>query len=237
MNDNLKIRIDQRLVDLKLTPEGASKKAGLSRSFLRQLMNRENASLRTHSLNALADALETSPEWLLTGIDTANVSGPPNEPNRRSEHPDAHPLPSPNARVGGQIEFPDRKIPVYGQAVGGLDGEFEMNGQFIQEVICPPSLSQVSDAYAVFVSGDSMEPRYFDGELLYVHPHRRPRRGDFVVAQIQTEETGQRLAFIKRFERWNSKELVIEQYNPVKELTFQTLQVVSVHVVVGTGEG
>ena len=230
MDDGLKIRINQRLSDLNLTAEGASKKAGLSRSFLRQFMNREGASLRTHSLNALADALQTTPDWLLSGFEPTGITGKPRPPH-------AFGLPEPNARVGEKVEFPDRKIPVYGQAVGGLDGEFEMNGQLIQEVICPPSLSEVSDAYAVFVSGESMEPRYFDGELLYVHPHRRPRRGDFIIAQIQLDENGARMAFIKRFERWNSEELVIAQYNPVKEMAFPTAQVVSVHVVVGTGEG
>ncbi len=220
MPKTLITRIEQRLIELDLTPEGASKKAGLSRSFLRQLMNRTN-NPRANSLIKLASALETTPAWLLTGVENDAVDG----------------MPKPNAMIGGLVDFPDKKIPVYGQAVGGLDGEFEMNGQFIQEVICPPALSQVSDAYAVFVSGESMEPRYFDGELLYVHPHRRPKKGDFIVAQIQPGENGPRMAFIKRFERWNSEELIIEQYNPAKELKFPTGQVVSVHVVVGTGEG
>ncbi|MCP4384887.1 MAG: helix-turn-helix transcriptional regulator [Hyphomicrobiales bacterium] len=220
MTDFLKKRLQQRLTDLDLTPEGASKKAGLSRDFLRQLFSRTAGNPRADNLVRLAEALETTPAWLLGGDDKDKVA-----------------LPAPNARIGEAVEFPDKKIPVYGQAVGGVNGEFEMNGHFIQEVICPPALSQVSDAYAVFVSGDSMEPRYFDGELLYVHPHRRPRRGDFVVAQIQLGENGPRMAFIKRFERWNSEELIIEQYNPVTELKFSTSQVVSVHVVVGTGEG
>lgn len=220
MTDSFKTRVQQRLAELNLTPEGASKAAGLSRDYIRQMMGHAS-NPRANSLFKLAKALETTPEWLLTGIKeelSANMHAP-------------------NARIGGPVDFPDKKIPVYGQAVGGVDGEFELNGHFIQEVICPPALSQVSDAYAVFVSGESMEPRYFDGELLYVHPHRRPRKGDFVVAQIRMEEHGHNLAFIKRFARWNSKELVIQQYNPAKELTFLSDHVVSVHVVVGTGEG
>src|SRR5437899_2555864 len=54
-------------------------------------------------------------------------------------------------------------IPIYGQAVGGKDGEFVLSGNQVSEVLAPPSLSHVRDAYAVYVVGGSMEPRYFAG--------------------------------------------------------------------------
>ena len=90
-------------------------------------------------------------------------------------------------------------------------------------------------AYAVYVSGDSMEPRYFDGEIVYVNPAKRVRRGDFVVAQIQPGEHAPRLAYVKRFLRWNAHELVLSQYNPEKELRFEAGHVVSVHLAVMGG--
>src|SRR5215475_8364006 len=75
-------------------------------------------------------------------------------------------------------------IPVYGHAMGGKDGEFILSGNEVSEVIAPPSLSHIPDAYAVYVVGDSMEPRYFAGETVFVNPRLPISRGSFVVAQI-----------------------------------------------------
>lgn len=141
----------------------------------------------------------------------------------------------PNAVIGSRIITSGNMIPVYGSAVGGLDGEFEMNGVVLYEVMAPPSLSPVSGAYAVQVSGDSMEPRYFDGEVVFVDPTRRVKRGDFVIAQVRLKEEGPLLAYIKRFVRHNAVELVLEQYNPPKELRFNHENVHSVHFVVMGG--
>jgi phage repressor protein C with HTH and peptisase S24 domain len=61
------------------------------------------------------------------------------------------------------------------------------------------------------------------------------RRGDFVVAQVQEEENGPVLAYVKRFLRWNAEELILTQYNPEKELAFVSRNVKSVHLVVMGG--
>src|SRR5262249_13016843 len=61
-------------------------------------------------------------------------------------------------------------IPVYGHAMGGKDGGFILSGNQVSEVLAPPNLSHVPDAYAVYVVGDSMEPRYFAGEAVFVNP-------------------------------------------------------------------
>ncbi|MGY2995479.1 S24 family peptidase [Mesorhizobium sp. URHB0026] len=136
-----------------------------------------------------------------------------------------------NAVVISQNVTSVHKIPVYGSAVGGVDGEFAMNGGILYEVAAPPVLTNVSGAYAVQISGESMEPRYFDGEVVFVNPHRRVVKGDFVIAQIKVEEDGPPLAFVKRFVRHNAVELVLQQYNPAKEIRFPHDQVESVHFI------
>jgi len=168
------------------------------------------------------------------GDDKPNMSGDPSEAiaTRSPALEYTHPA---NARTGFPLSDIPALIPVYGQAVGGADGEFVMNGDKLDDVFCPPSLSSVVGAYAVYVAGDSMEPRYFDGEIVYVNPRKRVRRGDFVVAQIQEHENGPVLAYIKRFLRWNANELVLTQYNPNKELMFSSHCVKSVHLVVMGG--
>lgn len=176
----------------------------------------------------LANLLGGNAEWFLTGKGVIPISDSLRKIIER-DHP------TPNAKVGDKIHITGKMLPVYGQAVGGLDGEFLMNGNVLYEVICPPQLSGVSNAYAVGISGDSMAPRYEDGEVAYIDPNRRVKKGDYVVAQIQFEEHGPPLAFIKKFVRHNGSQLVLSQFNPEKELTFPHENVVSVHYIVMAG--
>lgn len=141
----------------------------------------------------------------------------------------------PNAFVRGNVVGEGRMIPVYGRAVGGVDGEFEMNGSILYHVMAPPVLSEVRGAYAVAVAGDSMSPRYEDGEVCFVDPTRRVKKGDYVIVQIRLEENGPLLAYVKRFCRRNSEELVLEQFNPAKELRFPERSVHSVHYIALAG--
>lgn len=141
----------------------------------------------------------------------------------------------PNATITGKVEGYAKLIPVYGQAVGGIDGEFIMNGNILYETMAPPVISEIAGAYAVLVSGDSMSPRYEDGETCFVDPRRRVKKGDYVIAQIQFDESSPPLAYVKRFVRRNSVELVLEQFNPAKELVFPESSVVSVHFIAMSG--
>lgn len=169
---------------------------------------------------------------------TAQMLGLPEEALRS---PDTTQLPTfshdpPNAIIQPGPVTPGPKIPLYGTAVGGDDGEFELNGNRLDYIFAPQSLSGITEAYAVTVAGESMAPRYEDGETIFVNPRRRPVRGDYVIVQIQREENGPLLAFIKRLVRWTQNELILEQFNPKKELHFPGNEVASVHYVLRSGE-
>ena len=169
-------------------------------------------------------------DWLIDGRAELNAIG---------SAPAAEPpfLPPPrNAELGGPARFGAR-IPAYGQAVGGRDGEFILNGNRIVDVLAPPSLQGVPDAYAVYVVGDSMEPRYFAGEAVFVNPRLPVRRGDFVVAQIAVEAGEPPHAYIKRFVARDSRLLRLEQFNPRKTLEFPVRSVISVHRIIMGGDG
>src|SRR5215467_13000077 len=127
-------------------------------------------------------------------------------------------------------------IPVYGHAVGGKDGEFILSGNEVSEVLAPPSLSHIPDAYAVYVVGDSMEPRYFAGETVFVNPRLPISRGSFVVAQISQGHEGKPSAYVKQFVSQDAKRLRLEQYNPKKSLEFSMSTVVAIHRIVMSGE-
>jgi phage repressor protein C with HTH and peptisase S24 domain len=150
---------------------------------------------------------------------------------------DLPPSPHPrNAEIGGPARFGAR-IPAYGQAVGGRDGEFILNGNRIVDVLAPPSLQGVADAYAVYVVGSSMEPRYFAGEAVFVNPRLPVRRGDFVVAQVAVADGEPPHAYIKRFVARDARMLKLEQFNPRKTLEFPVARVISVHRIIMGGDG
>ena len=146
------------------------------------------------------------------------------------------PFPPRNAEVGGPARFATT-VPAYGQAVGGKDGEFILNGNRIVDILAPPTLQGVPDAYAVYVVGDSMEPRYFAGEAVFVNPRLPVRRGHFVVAQVAVQEGEPPHAYIKRFVAREGRLLRLEQFNPRKTLEFPLDRVISVHRIIMGGDG
>ncbi len=121
-----------------------------------------------------------------------------------------------------------RDLPVLGVAIGGEDAWFENNGQANEYIDRPPLLNGVTDAYAVYVIGDSMSPALREGHLVHVHPHRRPTAGCEVVVQLSNGR-----GLLKEFIRRDSDQLVLRQHNPPKELTFETDQITSVHRIIG----
>lgn len=213
-----------------LTQQQLADAVGTSQPQIRRLEAGERR-LTKEWAERIAGHLNTTPEILLFG-DPEKIS---------SVNDNAPSLPAPpisdlpNAEIRGKVEGLGRKIPVFGQAVGGVDGEFLMNGTILYEVMAPPVISHISDAYAVAVSGESMSPRYEDGEICFVDPRRRVKKGDYVIAQVGYEEHGAPLAYVKRFVRHNSIELVLEQFNPPKELRFPASNVVSVHFIALAG--
>lgn len=176
------------------------------------------------SMIAICQAAGVSLEWL------ANNKGQPIELTKTKI------LDPSNVELTGTKIERGSIIPLYGAAVGGEDGEFMFNGNHLDDVFAPQSLSGNPDAYAVRVVGDSMSPRYEDNETVFVNPKRRPVRGDYVVAQIHTDEHAAPLAYIKRMISHTKQKLVLEQFNPAKTLEFDGDSVLSVHYVLRSGE-
>lgn len=128
-------------------------------------------------------------------------------------------------------------LPVYGLATGGPTGHADFNGEVVDRIARPPMLASVNNAYAVYVSGDSMEPRYMPGETVYVHPGKPVRKGHFVVVQVAGVHDGDPpRGFVKRFVGWVGARLILYQFNPAGEIQFDKDDVISVHRIVLAGE-
>jgi phage repressor protein C with HTH and peptisase S24 domain len=91
---------------------------------------------------------------------------------------------------GTRASRPERRIPLIGLVRAGSGGFFDDAGFPVGggwEEIGFPGVKDES-AYAVEITGDSMEPVYRDGDIIIVAPNSAPRRGDRVVVKTKTGE-------------------------------------------------
>lgn len=152
----------------------------------------------------------------------------------------ANSRPSPNATVGPRqaVVTTNKMLPVLGMAVGGEDGRYVFNGSIIDYVVCPPSLENVAGAYAVYIDGESMYPRFKPGETAWVHPGKPARRGDDVIVQIHPPEDdgSPPWGYVKELKGWAGNKLILTQHNPQIDIEFDRQEVMTIHPIVLSGK-
>ena len=193
---------------LKLSQPQLAKKAGITYQAIQQL----EAGGGSKHLVAIARALGVTAEWLADGMG-----------------------PAPKGAAGQKALA--EKLKVLGMAQCGPDGWSLWNGDIIDMVDRPASLAGVPNAYAVYVVGASMEPRYYQGELVMIHPGKPVTNGAFVLVQRKPKHGDETpLAVIKRLVKRTQTMITLEQFNPPKMFDIKAGDIVSIHRVVGSGE-
>ena len=104
-----------------------------------------------------------------------------------------------------------RRVPLIGLAQAGGDGYFDDGGFPVGGSWDEVSLPDISDpnAYALEISGESMEPVFRDGDLVIVSPSAPIRRGDRVVLRTMN---GQVMA--KQLARRSARRVELKSLNP-----------------------
>lgn len=128
-----------------------------------------------------------------------------------------------------------RNVPVYGTGSGGDGaGDFTLNGQIIDHAPRPPGIANRKDVYVVYLVGDSVSPKYEDGDPLYIDPHRRPQPRDYVFVEMRGSHEGEAgRAFVKRLVKRGGGKLVVEQHNPPEPIApIDEADIVRVHRVI-----
>jgi len=209
----------QRLAELGLSMKEASERIGRNHAYLQQFLERGvPAALPEEVRERLAELLGIAPDQLRS-------QGAAKETSLRS----------PLLRLAPAN--PADKIPVMGVAEGGEEGRSLWNGEVVDHVARPPSLAGAPNAYATYVTGTSMEPRYHPGEMIYVHPGKPVTMGSYVLVQLKAKHEGEPPpALIKRLAKKTGAKIVLEQFNPPKHFDIALKEVVSMHRIVGSGE-
>ena len=217
--DPVRQLIRATLADRQLNMSNVSKKLGKNHAYLHQFLDRGiPAQLPELVREKLAVILQV-PEAQLKGTG-APIRG------------------AATARVlRGLGPIAGDKIPVLGAGQGGSEGFFPWNGEIVDYVSRPPHLAGATQAYAVYVVGSSMEPRYYAGELVHIHPGKPVTTGAFVLVQIRPEAEGETpRAFMKRLVRRTATKVTFEQFNPPKEIDIKAADIMSMHRIVGSAE-
>ena len=181
-------RIDQRLKELGLSREAASKLAGKNRDFIRNIAkNPDKPTIpRGDNLIALASVLQCSPQYILGQESEVGVA----------------PV---------KISFSPKRLVIRWRVEAGLWREFEEVDEPIGESEVPedPRFAGI-DQWLEIVSGDSMDLLIPNGALVHVVDAIQlgyaPTGGHIVVVERRRGHARERT--LKQIERTNSKVLL-----------------------------
>jgi phage repressor protein C with HTH and peptisase S24 domain len=124
----------------------------------------------------------------------------------------------------------NRRIPLIGLAQAGGEGYFDDGGYPVGGSWDEISLPEIGDpnAYALEISGDSMEPVFRDGDVVIVSPAAPVRRGDRVVVRTRRGEV-----MAKELRRHSAKRIDVASLNPAHpSYSFELPDIAWVHRIV-----
>jgi phage repressor protein C with HTH and peptisase S24 domain len=220
-SDSFAKRLEAELVRYGITQISVANRLGISQGTVSGWFNRGYVP-QPRILFDLADMLGVRPEWLLEG----------KEPklNERSQRvgeqviTDVMHLPSAALSVFREsasdykqkgvvnaVPYPAgvRMIPVLSWAQAGQAVDFaQMPDEWLELI---PAAVTDDRAFAVQLRGDSMEPKYSDGDVAIVLPNTPPRNGDLVIANIKEEGTAFKLMFLVG---GDPEKIRLKSYNP-----------------------
>lgn len=116
-----------------------------------------------------------------------------------------------NYASGGKTSGGLQNIPLIGMAQAGAKGFFDDAGYPVGGGWEDVNFPEIGDphAYALEISGDSMEPVYRDGDIVIVCPQANVRRGDRVVVKTKSGEV-----MAKMLKRQTAHKLELKSLNP-----------------------
>jgi len=133
------------------------------------------------------------------------------------------------SRAGG-APAQGRRIPLIGFAQAGAEGYFDDGGYPVGAGWDEIAVPEVGDqnAYALEISGESMEPVFRDGDIVIVSPAAPVRRGDRVVVRTAKGEV-----MAKELKRQSARRVDLRSLNPAHpDYGFDLAEIAWMHRIV-----
>lgn len=200
--------IDTLAAERGLTASGLARAAGLDSTAFNLSKRQSGGRLRWPSTETLAKIFD------IAGIDLGGFS---------------ELVYGARAVQSGQ-RLAARRIPLIGLAQAGGEGFFDDGGYPVGGSWDEVGLPEVGDphAYALEISGDSMEPVFRDGDLVIVSPAAPIRRGDRVVVRTVAGEV-----MAKQLARRSARRVELRSLNPAHaDYSFDLAEVAWLHRIV-----
>ena len=160
-------RVEKRRVQLGMTQAQLGLIAGLAQNSIHNIESGETK--RPRKIDALAQALNCTPEYLLFGIGEAQTD------DKKSV--------SSNVAPGPTIKS---TVPLISWVQAGAWSEInEIREYDAMRYMCPVNSSDKT--FALKVQGVSMEPKFYEGDLIFVDPEAECIHGSYVVARLEDD--------------------------------------------------
>lgn len=222
----LRAAMRHALESRRLTQDEVANRMGRHFTTVSRWLRGERA-LNETAFREFATALGSTPNALLAEW---RASQP--QPARQGAQGMAEPLGGMREDAPRYIAAP--RLPVYGLAAASPLGQLAFTPEPIEWVDAPARLASVRGAYALIVTGTSMQPRYDPGDMVFLHPHQPPRANDDIA--IQEALDGGVAVSLKRFVKWEDGHLVAEQFNPPAIVRYSRTALMAVHRVLSRNE-
>jgi len=95
----------------------------------------------------------------------------------------------------------------------------------------PSFLLSASNAYAVYVGGESMAPRFRSGEIVYVDPAVPIRSGGDVV--VQMSDKNKLTAIVKEYSHSDDYQIYLKEFTSREQVPIEKFRVTSIHLIRG----
>lgn len=226
----LRQRLRAKIEDRRTTARSLSLAIGANPSYVSQLLDGRGGMPSAARLQALAEQLETSSDYLVGA--SASPDPVASEVSLSDRHLEWNgPTPGePGIPIVGTGDCADLEVnDESGHMVSVERASFDPD-YHVRYIARPPALRGARDLYAVYFHGQSMEPRYEAGEIGIVDPRRHAKAGDYVLVQLNSGESDDVVSvLVKRLVRQSSTELVLEQFNPQMIFSVPRSRVARVH--------
>ena len=104
------------------------------------------------------------------------------------------------------------------------------SGEVIDWAVRHPHQFALRDAYALYVDSEEMQPRYFRGELVYVHPAKPVMTGSDCVVEYSDGRV-----VLRRLVQKSNDKVVVQIFNPAKLEEVSARDITALHSIVGRG--
>lgn len=210
-------------------PVELARRAGIHRQQVHQIEN--DKVKQSKALAQLAAAFDIRLEWLITGRGERELR---QNGTTSSTHMEADAIPTSIRRP--DVNIMTRDLPVRAITAVGEDTMFQLTELITGYKPRPTALAHIHDAFAFYVVGTSMVPRFKPREMVYVDPLRPPSPGDDVVVELAPGGGNPLRWCLRELVDQTAEKVTLRQHKPELEQTIPRGEVRNIWRIVPTTE-